>query len=79
MFRFNRSKETELSNAVAQSSRIPAGAPSAHAARPRVETVPAGHVFLHGDHSTVSIDGRTFGAVPVDEIVARYLVNADLP
>ena len=34
-------------------------------------TVPAGSVFLLGDHATVSIYSRAFGPVPVGEVVAR--------
>jgi signal peptidase I len=48
-----------------------AGAPSAEAARTRVETVPVSHVFLLGDNAQSSIDSRSFGAVPTAEIVAR--------
>jgi signal peptidase I len=54
--------------------RIPiAGAPSEGAARPRVETVPSGHVFLLGDNAAVSIDSRSMGPVPATELVARVL------
>ncbi len=41
---------------------------------PRVETVPAGHVFLLGDNSVASIDSRSFGSVPESELVGRVMV-----
>jgi signal peptidase I len=53
-----------------------AGGPSAQATRARAETVPPGKVFLLGDNSAVSIDSRSFGAVPVQEIVARHVFTA---
>ena len=53
-----------------------AGAPSPNAARARVETVPPGNVFLLGDNSTRSIDSRSFGSVPTDEVVARVALVA---
>ena len=56
-----------------------AGAPSEGAARTRVETVSAGHVFLLGDNSANSIDSRSFGAVPETELVARVLVVLPKP
>lgn len=52
-----------------------AGAPGPASARPRVETVPPGHVFLLGDNPRVSIDSRAFGALPVSEILGRRLVT----
>ena len=48
-----------------------AGAPSSTAARRRVESVPAGYLFLVGDNAAVSIDSRSFGAVPETEVVGR--------
>ena len=51
-----------------------AGAPSARAARARVETVPPGAVFLVGDNARASIDSRSFGSVPVGEIVAEKVL-----
>jgi signal peptidase I len=56
-----------------------AGAPSAHAARERVETVPPNHVFLLGDNTSLSIDSRSFGAVPTAEIVGRQIVTIGHP
>ena len=38
-------------------------------------TVPAGEVFLLGDHASVSIDSRAFGTVPAREIVAKVVLN----
>jgi signal peptidase I len=34
-------------------------------------TVPAGELFLMGDHRAVSEDSRTFGAVPVASVIGR--------
>jgi signal peptidase I len=56
-----------------------AGAPSTHAARARVETVPPNHMFLLGDNASLSIDSRSFGAVPTTEIVGRQLVTIGHP
>jgi len=33
--------------------------------------IPAGEVFLMGDHRSNSADSRTFGPVPIDQIVGR--------
>jgi signal peptidase I len=51
-----------------------AGGPSATARRPRTEVVAPGHVFLLGDNAAVSIDSRSFGAVPESELVGRELL-----
>ena len=51
------------------------GAPSAYAGGARAETVPAGDVFLLGDHAAVSIDSRSFGPIPTSEIVARQVLT----
>jgi signal peptidase I len=56
-----------------------AGAPSAGAARPRVETIPPNQVFLLGDNPAASIDSRSFGPVPETEIVARELLTIGKP
>jgi signal peptidase I len=37
--------------------------------------VPAGEVFVMGDNRAVSIDSRTFGAIPEDTIVGRAFVR----
>ena len=50
-----------------------AGAPGENAARRRVETVPKASVFLLGDNAAVSVDSRSFGAVPETEVVGRVL------
>ena len=55
-----------------------AGAPSAYAARSRVERVPSGYVFLVGDNAAASIDSRSFGAVPVRYVVARQVLTASV-
>lgn len=34
-------------------------------------TVPAGHVFLMGDNRDHSYDSRSFGSVPIDDILGR--------
>jgi signal peptidase I len=34
-------------------------------------TVPEGELFLMGDHRANSADSRTFGTVPVDNVVGR--------
>jgi signal peptidase I len=49
------------------------GAPSSGAARSRVEIVPRGHVFLLGENTAVSIDSRSIGPVPEEELVGRVL------
>jgi hypothetical protein len=56
-----------------------AGAPSAGAARTRVETIPPNHVFLLGDNPASSIDSRSFGPVPTTEVVARELLVIGKP
>jgi signal peptidase I len=56
-----------------------AGAPTAGAARARVETVPHGSVFLLGDNARRSLDSRSFGPVLANEIVARELVVVGQP
>jgi signal peptidase I len=56
-----------------------AGAPSANAARARVETVPDGGVFLLGDNAAVSIDSRSLGPVPETELVGDVLFVIPTP
>ena len=51
-----------------------AGAPSATATGSRVETVPAGSVFLLGDNAAHSIDSRSFGPIPETELIGRVMV-----
>jgi signal peptidase I len=60
--------------------RIPiAGAPNKAAARHRVEHIPAGHVFLLGNNTPLSIDSRSLGPIPDTELVARVLFVAPSP
>jgi signal peptidase I len=49
------------------------GAPDQDAGRSRIEVVPPDHVFLLGDNATASIDSRSIGPVPSQELVARVL------
>ena len=51
----------------------PPGGPSqpTEAGDPSSWEVPAGDVFLLGDHRAASDDSRAFGSVPVDSIVGR--------
>jgi signal peptidase I len=56
-----------------------AGAPSAAAARRRIERIRKGDVFLLGDNTAVSIDSRSFGPVPDTDVVGRVLFTAPAP
>lgn len=38
-------------------------------------TVPSGHVFVIGDNRTFSSDSRTFGAVPVENIIGKVILR----
>jgi signal peptidase I len=38
-------------------------------------TVPEGHVFVLGDNRTFSSDSRTFGAVPVGNIIGKVILR----
>lgn len=49
------------------------GAPSPSAARSRIEVVPPDYVFLLGDNAQVSIDSRSVGPIPSQELAARVL------
>jgi signal peptidase I len=49
------------------------GAPNPDAGRSRIETVPPGFVFLLGENAPASIDSRSIGPVPSQELVARVL------
>jgi signal peptidase I len=58
------------------------GAPNSDAGRSRIEVVPPDYVFLLGDNAPVSIDSRSVGPVPSQELVARVLFvvpSATLP
>src|SRR5205085_5281562 len=53
-----------------------AGTPGIGATLPRLETVPAGALFLLGANAANSIDSRHFGAVPQTEVFGRVLLRA---
>jgi signal peptidase I len=58
------------------------GAPNPDAGRVRIEAVPPDYVFLLGDNAPASIDSRSIGPVPSQELVARVLFvvpSATLP
>ena len=40
---------------------------------PRTITVPAGHVYILGDNRGASDDSRFWGAVPVAQVLGRYV------
>jgi signal peptidase I len=40
---------------------------------PRTITVPAGHVYILGDNRGASDDSRFWGAVPVSQVLGRYV------
>ena len=42
----------------------------------RAITVPAGHVYLAGDNRGSSDDSRFWGALPVSQVLGRYLRTA---
>ena len=38
-------------------------------------TVPAGAVFVMGDNRFESIDSRTYGAIPLDDLMGRVVIT----
>lgn len=49
------------------------GAPNPDAGRSRIEAVPPDYVFLLGDNAPVSIDSRSVGPVPSQELLEHVL------
>jgi signal peptidase I len=66
-----RNGHVEVNGNVLDEPYVFEGQPTVPTARESSWTVPAGSIFVLGDHREVSLDSRIFGPVPLDRVIGR--------